>query len=295
MKDRIIYALGFFDGVHLGHQSLLTACGKLAEETGAKAGVVTFDAHPETLVLGKSPALINTPADRERLLTQYGAETIVTLPFDKKLMEMPWQDFLALLMENYGAVGFVCGADFRFGHKGEGNTQKLQEACKKYAIPCIVLPEQTLEGSKISSTRIRSLLEQGDAETANRLLGHPHIFTGTVMPGRQLGRTIGIPTANLLPPEGLAIPKFGVYACLALVDGRKYMAVTNVGMRPTVGGHHVTVEPWLLDFEGDLYGKDLTLEFYKFLRPEQKFPDLPSLRQEILQNGEQVRKIFEKS
>ena len=294
MKERTIYALGFFDGVHLGHQALLTACKALAKQETCAAGVITFDSHPDTLVLGKTPALINTATDRALLLKSYGMDTVIALPFDKAMMEMPWQEFFRTIVETYHAAGIVCGSDFRFGHRGEGNAELLRTACEKENIPCVVVPEQTVDGIRVSSTHIRSLLEQGDMETAVRFLGHPHILTGTVISGRKLGRTIGIPTANLALPEGLLIPRLGVYACLAVIEGEKYMAVTNIGTRPTVEGHHITVEPWILDFDGDLYGKPLTLEFYKFLRPEQKFPDLAALQAEIQKNEEESRKFFGK-
>ncbi len=294
MKERTIYALGFFDGVHLGHQALLTACKALAARENCTAGVITFDTHPDTLVQGKTPPLINTPADRERLLAAQGMQKLITLPFDKAMMEMPWQAFIRMSLEVYHAAGIVCGSDFRFGHRGEGDAQKLRAACEKEGIPCAVIPEQTVDGVRVSSTHIRSLLERGDMETAVRFLGHPHILTGTVVSGRKLGRTIGIPTANLALPEGLLIPCLGVYACLVTVDGKKHPAVTNIGKRPTVGGRHITVEPWILDFDGDLYGKTLTLEFYQFLRPERKFPDLAALQSEIRKNEEETRKIFGK-
>lgn len=289
--ESVVYALGFFDGVHLGHQALLTRCALLAERTGSEAGAVTFAEHPDTLVLGSTPGLINTLADRQRLLRERGIGRIITLPFDRHMMEMPWQDFLAGL-ENRGAAGFVCGSDFRFGCRGEGTAQKLEIWCCRKGLPCAVVPEQTVDGIRVSSTYIRTLLEAGDMERAARFLGHPHIFTGTVVSGRHLGRTIGIPTANLELPEGLLIPKFGVYACLARMDGESRPAVTNVGTRPTVGGHHVTVEPWILDFDGDLYGREITLEFHGFLRPERKFEDLEQLRQEIFRNAAQTRALF---
>ena len=272
----------------------MTACKALAKQETCAAGVITFDSHPDTLVLGKTPALINTATDRALLLKSYGMDTVIALPFDKAMMEMPWQEFFRTIVETYHAAGIVCGSDFRFGHRGEGNAELLRTACEKENIPCVVVPEQTVDGIRVSSTHIRSLLEQGDMETAVRFLGHPHILTGTVISGRKLGRTIGIPTANLALPEGLLIPRLGVYACLAVIEGEKYMAVTNIGTRPTVEGHHITVEPWILDFDGDLYGKPLTLEFYKFLRPEQKFPDLAALQAEIQKNEEESRKFFGK-
>lgn len=293
-RERIIYALGFFDGVHLGHRMLLTACRQFAGHVGCKAGAVTFDTHPETLVAGRSPALLNTIEDRKRLIGSYGITDILVLPFNEALRSLPWQDFLEMLLEK-GAVGFICGDDFRFGYRGEGNAEKLANFCIQQQLYWTVVPAQTLGDTRISSTYIRQLLELGEIELANKFLGHPHILTGTVVPGKQLGRTIGIPTANLLLPEGILCPRHGVYACKALFDDREYMAVTNIGTRPTVNGESVTVEPWLLDFDGDLYGKALTLEFHGFLRPEQKFDSLETLRAEIQKNAAETRKFFAES
>ncbi|HIQ76391.1 MAG TPA: bifunctional riboflavin kinase/FAD synthetase [Candidatus Faecousia excrementipullorum] len=294
-EDKTIYALGFFDGVHLGHQALLAACKDLAAETGAKTGVVTFSAHPDTLVLGKTPPFINSPQDRKLLLQQLGGvEQVVTLPFDREMMNMPWQDFFQMLLADYGAAGLVCGEDFTFGRRGEGNAALLREAAAKARIPCRVVRQRTYAGVVISSTHIRSLLVAGEMEKAVEFLGHPHVLTGQVISGQQLGRTLGIPTANLALPQGVICPRFGVYACKAKVQGQWYPAVTNVGCRPTVGGKTVTVEPWLLGFAGDIYGETLCLEFYKFLRPEKKFPSLEAMQEEILKNARQTQEFFGK-
>ena len=294
MTDKTIFALGFFDGVHLGHQALLKACRELATELDCKAGVVTFFGHPDELVTGKKTVLINTYQDRRRLLKAYGMETVVELPFNENLMKLPWQDFYQLLRTQYGAAGLVCGEDFRFGFRGQGNAALLKEVCAADGIPCAVIPQQMLDGIAVSSTHIRSLLEQGEIEDAETFLGHKHIFTGTVVKGQQLGRRLGTPTANLSLPEELLCLPFGVYICRAKGEGIDCPAVTNIGIRPTVEGKTVTVEPWLLDYEGDLYGKELTLEFCRYLRPERKFPSLAELQAEILKNGEQTRKFFEK-
>ena len=156
-----------------------------------------------------------------------------------------------------------------------------------------MVPEQTLDGIRISSTYIRELIENGEMSTAVKFLGHPHILTGQVIHGRHLGSTLGIPTANLRLPAELAVPKYGVYMCLCVIDGKEYPAVTNVGVRPTVSGQDVTVEPWILDYEGDLYGREILLEFYAFLRPERKFPDLQALKEELLRNADQTRAYFQ--
>lgn len=292
MNHKTIFALGFFDGVHLGHQALLAACRRLAEETGAIPAAITFQAHPLALLGGNAPQLLSTEEDRQRLLRRYGMEQIVSLPAAKEVMSTPWEDFLQKLVDR-GAVGFVCGDDFHFGARGLGNGETLRSFCAQRGFPCVIVPEQALEGRRVSSSYIRGQIEAGDMATAVRFLGHPHILTGRVVPGHQLGRWLGVPTANLKLPEGLVVPKFGVYACRTAVDGAIFPAVTNIGVRPTVSGEGITVEPWILDYEGDLYGREITLEFYKFLRPERKFPDLAALKQEIHRNARQTRELLE--
>lgn len=294
MKEKNIYALGFFDGVHVGHQALLAACRRLADSLGVKAGAVTFTTHPDTLVQGRTPALINTPADRKMLLERHHMDTVQELPFDRAMMQMPWREFFRLLTVQYGAAGLVCGEDFRFGCRGEGDSEKLRAACAEAGIPCTVVPQQKLDGQVISSTYIRTLLEEGKMAEAVRFLGHPHEMGGTVIAGKQLGRTIHVPTANLYLPDGIVCPKHGVYACKAIVDCREYLAVTNIGTRPTVNGENVTIEAHLLDFEGDLYGKYLDLYFYEFLRPEQKFASLEELKKQITLDAEMTRAILKK-
>ncbi len=276
MKKKI-YALGFFDGVHLGHMALLKASGHLADRMGCDSGVVTFATHPDALVAGKAPKLLNTMDERRRLL--FGTQVLV-LPFDEHLRNMPWQDFLEMLLEK-DACGFVCGADFRFGRMGEGNAEKLALFCKDRGLPWAIVPEQTMDGVRISSTHIRQLIEAGKMEEAAKFLGRPHSLSGHVVSGRQLGRTIGVPTANIPIPDEVVVPKLGVYASECLVDGIRYKAVTNIGSRPTVGGHQTRAESWLLDFDGDLYGKHMTVLLHQFLRPEQKFDSLEELKAQI--------------
>ena len=295
MKDRKrVFALGFFDGVHRGHQALVSSCCRLAWELGCKPAVLTFDNHPDGLVQGKTPVLINTVMDRRLLLRQFGIDTIYTIPFDRETMSMPWQEFFRMLVEDCGAVGIVCGDDFRFGARGEGNGEKLRRACEAEGIRCAIVPEQRLDGVRVSSTHIRALIEGGRMEEAVNFLGHPHILTGVVVPGRHLGHKLGFPTANVLLPEGIICPKHGVYACRTEIGGKSYAAVTNVGSRPTVNGHQVRTESWILDFEGDLYGEEITLAFHAFLRPERCFQNLEELKAAVLLDGEHTREFFQK-
>lgn len=287
-----IFALGFFDGVHLGHRALLTACCDLAEKMGCEPAAITFESHPQSLFSANPPALLTTVRDRDALLKRGGIRHVLSLPVSKEVMSTHWEQFLEQLLAQ-GAAGFVCGDDFHFGSRGAGNAQSLRAFCRQRDLPCIIVPEQLLDGRRISSSLIRALIEAGDMEKANRYLGHPHVLSGQVLHGQKLGRTLGVPTANLAIPHGITVPKFGVYACRAHIDGKSYCAVANVGTRPTVNGSSITVEPWILDFEGDLYGQMLRLEFCRFLRPEIKFPDLAALQQQIRQDADQTRRYFQ--
>ena len=263
-------ALGFFDGVHIGHGGLLRRTRETADRLGVPAAALTFDTHPDTLVSGHSVPLLNTPEDRAALMQEYyGIDEVLTLHFDRETMTQPWERFAEeTLLGRYHAVHLVCGHDFRFGDRGAGNPEKLAAFCAQRGIGFDRIDVIELDGAPVSSTRIRALLEAGDMAEAVRCLGHPHVLTGPVVSGRRLGRTIGIPTANLALPPQLLCP------------------------RHTVGGTHVTVEPWILDFDGDLYGRTLRLEFYTFLRPERKFDSLDALRAAILHNAEQTREFF---
>ena len=291
--NKRIFALGFFDGVHLGHQALLDECVRLARAMDVETAAITFESHPQSLFRSDVPPLLTPLQDRFRLLLRYGIDHVYPFPVNQKVMSTPWEDFLEELMGS-GAVGFVCGDDFRFGSRGEGNAEKLRQFCRERKLPCVIVPEQNLDGVRISSSYIRKQIGEGDMATAVRFLGHGHMLTGTVVTGRRLGRSLGFPTANIELPQGVIVPRHGVYACRAYVGKESYMAVCNVGNRPTVQGHQVRTETWLLDFDGDLYGQSVTLEFMYFLRPEQRFESLDALKKAVLCDEENTRKFFEK-
>ena len=286
-----IFALGFFDGVHLGHQVLLAECCRMAkEENMVIPAAVTFDLSPMAVLTGKDPNMLTSLSDRLALLTRYGMEEVKVLDTKTPVLTQNWRVFLENLIAE-GAVGFVCGEDFRFGHRGEGTAWILQDYCREKGLACAVVPKQTVDKIPVSSTHIRALVADGQMEQAVKFLGHPHILTGRAVKGRQIGRTMDFPTANLLFSDGVLVPRFGVYACRATVDGKSYNAVTNIGTRPTVSGHGVTAEAHLLDFAGDLYGKELELAFYKFLRPEMKFANLDALKAQIAADIMQAKSL----
>ena len=293
MKQNYVFALGFFDGVHRGHQALLAECVRMAKAMDVETAAITFEAHPQSLFRSDVPPLLTTLQDRFRLLLRYGIDHVYPFPVTPKVMSTPWEDFLEELLGS-GAVGFVCGDDFRFGSRGEGNAEKLRQFCRDRKLPCVIVPEQNLDGVRISSSYIRKQIGEGDMATAVRFLGHGHMLTGTVVTGRRLGHKLGFPTANIELPQGVIVPRHGVYACRAYVGEKRYMAVCNVGNRPTVQGHQVRTETWLLDFDGDLYGQSVTLEFMYFLRPEQRFESLDALKKAVLCDAENTRKFFEK-
>lgn len=296
MKDtKRVIALGFFDGVHIAHGALLRRVAETAAALGAVPTALTFDRHPKTLTGGEPVPLLNTPADRERLMRElYGIREVLVLPFDEAMREMPWRDFVTeILVKRFGAVHVVAGHDNRFGYRGEGDAARLAGLCAELGIGCDVVGRMELDGVTISSTHIRSLILQGDMEGAARFLGHPHVLSGAVVHGNRLGRTMGVPTANLLVPDGIIVPPFGVYAARVETAGEIRLAVTNVGVRPTVDSSSlVTVEPWILDYSGNLYGKNIRLEFHKRLRPERKFGSMDELKAAILQNADETRAYF---
>ena len=289
-----VLALGFFDGVHLGHGGLLQKARRQADALGISAAALTFDRHPSSLIVGKATPLLNTAAERAGLMKRlYAMDEVCVLPFNEETRNLPWEQFAKnILLEEYGAKHLVCGHDYRFGKNGSGTPEKLEEFCKAQGIGFDCIPEIRLEGETVSSTLIRKLLSEGNVEKAARFLGHPHWLTGTVVDGRKVGRTLGVPTANLQTEGDILLPKQGVYAAKACFEGESYPAVVNIGTRPTFEGSGVTIEPWLLDFSGDLYGKELRLEFYAFLREERKFSSPQELKEEVCRNAETARKLL---
>ena len=291
-----VIALGFFDGVHKGHGALLRTVAQAADRLGAMPCAFTFDRSPTAAITGQTIPLLSSVEDRVWLMRRYyGIEEVIVAPFDG-MQKMDWQDFVSeYLQKELGCVHVVAGHDFHFGYMGKGNPQRLQEKCRELGMGCDIIQKVEQDGITISSTYIRTLIAQGEMERADQFLGHPHTLTNRVAHGKKIGTTtLGFPTVNLLIPKGVIVPAYGVYATRVWFDGQCRCAVTNVGVRPTVEDNdgHVTVEGFILDFDGDLYGHEIRMEFYKYLRPEQKFASMQALADEIRHNAQQTRDYF---
>lgn len=295
-KKRAI-ALGFFDGVHIGHAALLNKTKERAAEIDAMPSVLSFDVHPDSLVFGHEVPLINDAIGREDIIRRiFGIDNVVFIHFNQHVMRMPWREFADSIVSELNIGWIVVGHDFCFGYKGEGTAERLKTYCEARGIGCDIIPAVTLDGRIISSTYIRELIINGQIAEANRFLGHPHTLTDTVRSGYHLGRKLGTPTVNMYLPEGVLVPKYGVYASKVYIeDGSSHIAVTNIGVRPTVSDEgKVSVESHLLDYSGNLYGRQARVEFYEFLRGEQKFESFESLSDQIRLDAEKARRYFSK-
>ncbi len=296
MTKQKVMALGFFDGIHVGHAALINKIKQRAEETGAEPAVLTFDVHPDNLVFKKTVPLINSAEDRENILIRcFGINDVVVIHFNQRVMHMDWHDFIDELIDEMNLRWIVVGHDFCFGYKGLGTAEKLKAYCAERGVGCDIIPAVCRDGVVVSSTLIRQLIESGEMEKANEYLGHPHTLTDVIRTGYHLGTKMGTPTINMSFPQGVIIPRHGVYAAKAYIDGQEYMSVTNVGIRPTVSDSgNVNVESFLLDFRGNLYGHRARIDFYKFLRPERKFDDVNELAAQIKSDAQTTREYFER-
>ena len=278
MEKSCAAALGFFDGVHAAHMRVLKSAARYAASHNLEPVAVTFDRSPKALVTGTDVPLICTPEDRVRIMREEaGIARVVTLPFDASLRDMDARTFLEdIVLGSLGAAYCAAGYDYRFGASGAGDAALLQEFCAAHGIACEIVPQMEKDGGKISSTRIRELIISGDVEEASALLGRPFTFSGEVIHGKALGRTLGFPTMNIAVPAGLVLPAAGVYICRALVAGEWRRAVCNVahGDRPLCEIH-------AFDYGGDAYGLSVRVELLRFVRGMRRFDSLEALTRQV--------------
>jgi riboflavin kinase/FMN adenylyltransferase len=286
--------VGNFDGVHRGHQALVSAVVARARESGGVSVVLTFDPHPaRVLGPGLTPAALTTLAQKEELLALLGVDRLAVLPFDPGVARLPPDAFAREVL--HGAIGarhVVVGESFRFGHRREGDARSLAGVGEGLGFSVRALPPVLEQGWPVSSSRVREEIVRGDVRAARSLLGRPYFVDAPVVRGDGRGRTIGVPTANLVP-ENEILPARGVYAARCRVSaGAWHTAVVNLGHRPTFGGEHATVEAHLIDFEGDLYGARVRLEFHERLRGEQRFDGKEALVARIREDVAQARALL---
>ncbi len=289
--------IGVFDGVHRGHQAVLSQLAAGAHANGAPAVLLTFDPHPAVVLAGRDLKLLTTPEERAALVSALGVDAVVTHPFDRVLAETSARDFMSALAERLGLRRLLIGYDFALGRNREGNAGRLAELGRELGYEVQIIEAVGDESGVISSTEIRKLVSLGSVEAAASLIGRPYALSGTVVHGDGRGRRINIPTANVQYPESKLLPANGIYACRARLGADLYAAATNVGVNPTFTPEKrtVNVEAHLLDFDRDLYGETLTLEFIARLRDELKFDSVEALLKQIHADIEQTRQIVQVS
>jgi riboflavin kinase/FMN adenylyltransferase len=287
--------IGSFDGVHRGHQEVIYELTAEAHTNGALAVVLTFYPHPAEIVRARDfPFYLTTPDEKAELLGNLGVDVVITHPFNREVMATPAREFMETLQAHLQIHHLRVGYDFALGRNREGNAQMLAELGKEWGYTLEQIPPLKLDDQIISSSRIRFLLGAGQVDEAARLLGRNYVIHGPVVVGDQRGRTIGFPTANLEIWKMRAIPAAGVYVCRATVNEITYDAVTNIGVRPTFEASPVPprVEAHLLDFEDDIYGESVKLEFISRLRGEQRFASIDELIHQIQTDVKAAREIF---
>jgi riboflavin kinase / FMN adenylyltransferase len=287
-------AVGTFDGVHLGHQALMRAACEDAHSHGRQAVVFTFDRHPaEVIAPDKVPGYLSLPDQRIDLIRELGVDDLVIACFDARFREISPEGFLHFVLVGcIGAQAVFVGEDFRFGRNQEGDIDLLREAQGRLRYTLHVLPPVMVGGEKVSSTAIRSYLREGHIGKAKAMLGRPYTLRGVVVEGEKLGRKLGYPTANIEMVREQVVPADGIYAVWVDWKGMRYNGACSIGMRPTVGGTRRTIETYILDFSGDLYGRTIDLTFVEWLRDELKFDSLSALVEQIGRDVELARDIL---
>lgn len=286
--------LGKFDGVHLGHQKLISIVKEKAEEQGLLSVMFTFDRIPLSICPQKNQHFLSTNSERRMLCENYGIDVEVEYPFTTTLMNMEPEEFVSdILINKLKAKVIVVGTDYCFGRDRSGNVEFLISNAAKYGYETIVVEKEKFQDKDISSTYVREELKLGHMETVNVLLNRPYSITGIVAKGNQLGRKLEIPTINVYPTEIKLLPHNGVYASRILIDGVWYYGVTNLGTKPTISdGYEVSVETNVFDFDKDVYGNRVEVALYHFLRQEMKFENVEALKKQMESDASFAKEMF---
>lgn len=281
LTEPTVVSLGKFDGLHMGHNLLVDRMLQKKQE-GLKAVMFTFDISPKIVINQEEVSVLTTDDEKRTIFSKTGIDYLIEYPFTDEIRTMEPEIFIRFLVENLKIKCIVVGKDFRFGYNRSGNYETLQKFGSVYGYETVVIDKKTYEQREISSTFIREEIQKGNIEKANLLLGYEYFIKGTVIHGRKLGRKLGIPTVNLLPPPEKLLPPFGVYVSKVVIDGVEYGGMTNIGRKPTVEGDNpIGVETHIFDFHKDVYGKEIEVHFLKFLRAEKKFHSIEELKMQM--------------
>ncbi len=290
----LVVVLGNFDGVHIAHQRIIQQAVDYAKYKGFKAAVMTFEPHPRMFFEREAENFrLTSYKEKREIFQKLGVDFLFEVPFVKEIADLPAVEFIQNILDQFNIKAIITGYNFHFGKDRSGNCDTLAEFAQKYEFEYSCVEPQYLDGVLISSSTIRQALREGKPEEAQKLLGRCFSLQGEVVHGRALGRTIGFPTANLLPQEYL-LPKFGVYAAKSKIEGEDIWrdTIVNIGKRPTVQGIRTFIEAHLIDWQGDLYGKDLNVALLEFIRAEMKFDDIKILQNQIQKDMIQARKLL---
>lgn len=283
---------GKFDGIHLGHRELIRY---VQEDERLKSVLFTFDLNPLNLFSDKEIKLVYTNEERQRLLSDSGLAYLIDFPFSKEIADMRAKDFIFdIIHKQLGAKRIVVGTDFRFGKGREGDVALLEKYQTECGYKLIAVSKLESEGREISSTAVRKYIQNGEIEKANYLLGKPFFIAETIIHGRKLGHTVGMPTINQRPSSTKLLPPYGVYASITFLEGKFYKGITNIGVKPTVGEDFPGVETWLFDFNQNVYGKTATVYLLSFIRPEVKFSSLDELKKQVDRDVKKAKETTDK-
>ncbi len=292
IEEPTVISLGKFDGIHRGHELLLEQLLKKKKE-GLSTVIFTFDIPPKKKLEEEDVKVLTTNEEKMHMFDSFGIDYLIECPFTQEVMSMEPEDFIRMLVNKLSVKCIVAGEDFCFGHNRRGNYQMLKEYAKLLSYEAIILPKIKEDERDISSTYVREEIAEGRIEKANKLLGYPYFVSGIVEHGNRLGRTIGFPTINIIPPANKLLPDFGVYITKVTIDGKSYQGVTNVGCKPTVKGKNpIGIETYILDFNQDVYGKNVCVTFLKKIRKEFKFPNMDALSEQMRKDVNTAKYYF---
>lgn len=283
-------ALGNFDGVHLGHQELIRQAVKKAGDAGLKSAVFTFSNHPKDLLpKEKKVKNILVKSDKERIIESLGVDYLFNVPFTRRIMTMSPAAFVEeLLLDKFNMKAAFCGFNYHFGHKAQGNPEVLRQMGARHGYEVTEIPPYKIKGEIVSSSLIRTLIASGQVEQCKTYMGRHYAIGGEVVVGNRLGKKLGFPTSNLVIDPSMVTPPNGVYVTCCTYNGVRYPSVTNVGHKPTIGHYNKNVETHIFDFDKELYGKQITVEFFQKTRDEVKFDSVEELSAQIVRDCRQA-------